>query len=304
MFGCRCRIYLHPHVSEHREHAITHYGTLIHRIPGTYRRLGPPMRRGRRRERLFSGLGHRGPRGGPRPGNRHARLRRNGGRDPLPTRWRLRHPRFRAGGRGRAGRLPLRPFLADAGPRHTRCVVVEPSRADCIARSIAAGRPTPMPGDLDTFMACLAAGEVSRPVWIILEHGTASRVPSPPGGPLRCRAISTPSWPAWPRERSRVRSGSSWSTAWTTSSPCPTRRRGRPWACSPPGPAGSTLGLRGIGVRGHRRPHRRGAGAGATRGTRARPRLAGGGHRSEGATDPAAFERAVGRSADNVARTS
>ena len=56
------------------------------------------------------------------------------------------------------------------GARRPRCVVVEPSRADCIARSIAAGTPASVPGDLDTFMACLAAGEVSRPAWRILEH--------------------------------------------------------------------------------------------------------------------------------------
>ena len=44
-------------------------------------------------------------------------------------------------------------FWQTMGHRRPRCVVVEPSRADCIARSIAAGRPTPVPGDLDTFMA-------------------------------------------------------------------------------------------------------------------------------------------------------
>ena len=66
---------------------------------------------------------------------------------------------------------PARRRRETMGPRRPRFVVVEPTRADCIARSIAAGRPTPAPGDLDTFMACLAAGEVSRPAWAILEQG-------------------------------------------------------------------------------------------------------------------------------------
>jgi diaminopropionate ammonia-lyase len=48
-------------------------------------------------------------------------------------------------------------------------IVVEPARADCIYRSITAGRPTVVPGEIDTFMACLAAGEVSPVAWPILQ---------------------------------------------------------------------------------------------------------------------------------------
>ena len=47
-------------------------------------------------------------------------------------------------------------------------MVVEPERADCIARSIRAGKPVPVPGDVETFMACLAAAEMSPLAWEIL----------------------------------------------------------------------------------------------------------------------------------------
>ena len=58
------------------------------------------------------------------------------------------------------------------GPARPRIVVVEPVRADCIFRAIAAGRPETIAGSTDTFMACLAAGEVSAPAWVILQYAT------------------------------------------------------------------------------------------------------------------------------------
>jgi diaminopropionate ammonia-lyase len=54
------------------------------------------------------------------------------------------------------------------GNRRPRVVVVEPTQADCISRSLAAGEPTPVDGPANTFMACLAAAEVSPVAWTIL----------------------------------------------------------------------------------------------------------------------------------------
>ena len=47
-------------------------------------------------------------------------------------------------------------------------VCVEPEAADCFGRSLAAGASTPISGDLDTLMLCLACGEVSAPAWAVL----------------------------------------------------------------------------------------------------------------------------------------
>jgi diaminopropionate ammonia-lyase len=50
-------------------------------------------------------------------------------------------------------------------------IIVEPSRADCLFQSALNGRPTSAKGDLDTLMAGLSCGEVSRVAWPILESG-------------------------------------------------------------------------------------------------------------------------------------
>lgn len=57
--------------------------------------------------------------------------------------------------------------LGDATPR---CVVVEPTRAPCVLRSLDARALSNVDGPLDTAMDCLAAGRVSVTAWPIL-HG-------------------------------------------------------------------------------------------------------------------------------------
>lgn len=51
-------------------------------------------------------------------------------------------------------------------------VGVEPERAACLAPSIAAGRPVTAAGDLETVMAGLSVGNISRPAWQILGQAT------------------------------------------------------------------------------------------------------------------------------------
>jgi len=57
------------------------------------------------------------------------------------------------------------------GPQRPRFVAVEPIRADCLLRSIEAGRPVAVHGGLETVMAGLACGEVSELAWEILCEG-------------------------------------------------------------------------------------------------------------------------------------
>ena len=170
-FGCCCRIYLHAHVSETREREIARYGAIIHRVPGNYddsvRRCAEDAaangwtlvadtadhEAARIPALVMQGYGLMVD----------EILSQPGGGDATHV--------FVQGGVGGLAAAVCGQLWERLGSRRPRCVVVEPSRADCIARSIAAGRPTPVPGDLDTFMACLGAGEVSRPAWAILEHG-------------------------------------------------------------------------------------------------------------------------------------
>ncbi len=65
------------------------------------------------------------------------------------------------------------------GERRPRFVVVEPTAADCVAQSLAAGHPVAVAGELDTVMAGLACGEVSELAWEILGPGTNAAVAVP-----------------------------------------------------------------------------------------------------------------------------
>jgi diaminopropionate ammonia-lyase len=169
MFGCRCTIYLHSHVSRTREREIAKYGAEIVRVSGNYddsvrqcasrcrgAELGADRRHERRRRRRVGAC------------HRHAGLYDHGPGNPGPARrHRATHVFVQGGVGGLAGAVAghLWETLGEARPR---IVVVEPTRADCIYRSIEAGKPTPVPGDFDTFMACLAAGEVSPAAWPLL----------------------------------------------------------------------------------------------------------------------------------------
>jgi diaminopropionate ammonia-lyase len=62
-------------------------------------------------------------------------------------------------------------FWLHWGPQRPRFVVVEPIRADCVYRSLQAGRPAVVEGALDTVMAGLACGEVSELAWEVLHGG-------------------------------------------------------------------------------------------------------------------------------------
>ena len=62
------------------------------------------------------------------------------------------------------------------GARRPSFVVVEPTRADCVYQSVAAGHPVVVGGSLDTVMAGLACGEVSELAWEILQHGANAAV--------------------------------------------------------------------------------------------------------------------------------
>ncbi|WP_161138567.1 diaminopropionate ammonia-lyase [Propylenella binzhouense] len=60
-------------------------------------------------------------------------------------------------------------FPGDLGPR---CIIVEPTKADCLIRSARAGRPLIIEGALDTIMAGLSVGEASGLAWPVIAHGT------------------------------------------------------------------------------------------------------------------------------------
>jgi diaminopropionate ammonia-lyase len=172
MFGCACKIYLHSHVSMSRETEIAKYGAKIVRVKGGYDDSVRQCAADAKENGWFL-----------------VADTDSGGADPAVPRLVMqgytlmveeiieqvgkRRPShvFVQGGVGGLAAAVAGHLWETFGEKRPRVVVVEPTRADCIYRSIDAGKPTPVPHEVDTFMACLAAGEVSPVAWPILYRG-------------------------------------------------------------------------------------------------------------------------------------
>jgi diaminopropionate ammonia-lyase len=171
VFGCNCVIYLHGAVSPTREREIARHGARIERVEGMY---DDSVRACEAASKANSWVLVADTSDDP-----NARVPslimqgymliaeeifRQYEPQRLPT-----HIVVQAGVGGLAAAVAAYCWER-FGPARPRIVVVEPSRADCVFRSIAAGRRTSVPGDTNTVMACLAAGEVSAPAWVVLKH--------------------------------------------------------------------------------------------------------------------------------------
>ena len=169
MFGAACVIYLHEHVSPAREREIARYGARIVRVPGHYDEL---VRRcaadaARRGWTLVADTSDDPAADIPALVMQGYTLLAQEILDALPAL--PTHVFVQAGVGGLAAAIAGH-YWETIGPARPRIVVVEPVRADCVFRAVAAGQVVSIQGGTDTFMACLAAGEVSAPAWVILEH--------------------------------------------------------------------------------------------------------------------------------------
>jgi diaminopropionate ammonia-lyase len=171
MFGASCVIYLHEHVSAAREREIARYGATIVRVPGHYddsvRRCAADA--GTNGWVLVADTSDEVSAEIPALIMQGYTLLAEEILDALTPVSYPTHVFVQAGVGGLAAAIAAH-YWESLGPARPRIVVVEPTRADCIFRTVAAGRPVPVEGSTDTFMACLAAGEVSAPAWTILEH--------------------------------------------------------------------------------------------------------------------------------------
>ena len=168
MFGAACRIYIHENVSEDREAAIAAYGATMVRMPGDY----DTSVRAAARDAQANGW------------HLVADTNAGGGSDRVPNLvmqgYTLivdelleqlprppTHVFIPAGVGGLAAAIAGR-WAKLEGPRRPQMVVVEPHVADCVFRALRDGTPRALEGDVNSFMACLSAGEVSPAAWPIL----------------------------------------------------------------------------------------------------------------------------------------
>lgn len=169
-FGCRCVVYIHEQVSAAREAGIARYGAEMRRVPGGYddsvRRCAADA--AANGWRLVADTSTDG--GWEVPAMvmqgygvlAEEALEQVAGEPPFT------HILVQAGVGGLAAAVAA-VMWQRLGAGRPRTVVVEPELADCVFRTVAAGRPTPVPGEANTFMACLAAGEISPAAWEILK---------------------------------------------------------------------------------------------------------------------------------------
>ncbi|MDA0229363.1 MAG: diaminopropionate ammonia-lyase [Proteobacteria bacterium] len=174
MFGCGSVVYLHEGVSEGRANEIAAYGARIRRVSGSYDDSVEVAATEASEQGWFvvSDTSWEGYEevpawvmqgymvmaeeiAGQWPGGLESH-------DSVPSHL------FIQGGVGGLAAGVAGQFWRLLGAARPRTVVVEPERADCIARTMRAGEPTMVPGDVETFMACLAGANISPLAWQIL----------------------------------------------------------------------------------------------------------------------------------------
>jgi diaminopropionate ammonia-lyase len=175
LFGCACIVFLHEGVSRGRESAIIDLGASVVRTAGNYDDSVRAARNACEVQGLYLVSDTADDPAEPTPLKvmrgyatlvieTLEQLRADGEASPSHV--------FLQGGVGGLAAAVIAYLWETQGQNQTPTfVIVEPRRADCLYQSAACGRPTPAKGDLQTLMAGLACGEVSRVAWPILWSG-------------------------------------------------------------------------------------------------------------------------------------
>lgn len=176
-FGCACRVYIHAGVSADREAGIAAYGATMVRRPGDY----DASVRDCARDAEANGwvlVADTNAGGGPAEipalvTQGYTMIAREllDQLDAAPS-----HVLIPAGVGGLAAAVAG--YWTLRGPR-PRMVVIEPHVADCVFRALRDGAPAPLTGDVNSFMACLSAGEVSPVAWPVLRQAVDDVVTIP-----------------------------------------------------------------------------------------------------------------------------
>jgi diaminopropionate ammonia-lyase len=177
LFGCRCVIFVHAHVSQGRRDAIARYGAEVRVVDGNY---DDSVREAATTAvangwTVVSDTSYPGYREIPLDvmhgyGVMAAEITRQLPAGEPPT-----HV-FAQAGVGALAAVIGAYFWMHWRERRPACIVVEPTGADCVYQSLAEGHPVVVGGSLDTVMAGLACGEVSELAWEILHNGASGAI--------------------------------------------------------------------------------------------------------------------------------
>ena len=184
-FGCACVIYIHATVSEGRKAAIERYGAEVRRVDGNYDDSARIAAEDAAANgwHVVSDTSWDGYSDIPRDVMHGYGVMVDEVIDQLPAGETPSHV-FVQGGVGGLAAAVLAMFWQRFGVEKPRFIVAEPENAACLYESAKAGKRVVVPGDLDTVMAGLAAGEVSHLAWDILLAGCEGFMTVPDGAAL------------------------------------------------------------------------------------------------------------------------
>ena len=174
--GCQCSIYVHKDVSVGREQAMHELGATVIRIAGNYDEsvkvcASDAIENG---WQMISDTSYEGYTSIPTHIMSGYSLLVDEilaqSSTSLPT-----HVFIQAGVGGLAAAVAAG-FWSRLGKDCPRIIIVESEHADCILRSLKAGKPTPVNVETETIMAGLSCGEISLIAWEILKRCTAGAI--------------------------------------------------------------------------------------------------------------------------------
>ncbi|MCW2306012.1 diaminopropionate ammonia-lyase [Rhodobium gokarnense] len=170
MFGCRCVIFINEAVSAAREAAIADFGAEVRRLKGSYDDAVRHAFKTAREEgwTVIPDTSDGDIVEAPRDVMQGYALLADELFDQLdvaPT-----HLFLQAGVGGMAAAVAAE-FWRRSGAARPMTILVEPKQAACWFKSLQAGTPTPVTGDIDSFMGGLSCGECSMLAWAILQPG-------------------------------------------------------------------------------------------------------------------------------------
>jgi len=169
MFGCKCEIFIHSHVSSAREREIQKYGAKVNRIEGNYDDSVNIAAKVAKEKAYFtvSDTSYEGYLSVPKDVMQGYTIMVDETINQMqekPT-----HV-FLQGGVGGMAAAVISFFHETYGKDAPIFVIVEPQNAACLLESARNNTPTIVHGDLDTVMAGLSCGEISLLAWDIIKN--------------------------------------------------------------------------------------------------------------------------------------
>lgn len=170
-FGCPCVVYVHRNVSEPRCEAMEGYGARVVRVDGNYDDSVRQAQADAAANDWFivSDTSYPGYAELPRYVMAGYTIMMKEVLEQYPAAHLPTHVFLQGGCGGLAAAMAV--YLCQTlGARRPRLVVVEPVQADCLYRSVAAGRRTDLHITEESVMAGLSCGEVSALAWTVVER--------------------------------------------------------------------------------------------------------------------------------------